>query len=146
MKKPQYYIKKKGRYIPVLDCDFFMGYGVGDYLVRVRNGSRSLRVIKTGISIDAAKVELAMAEMADVLAMAIIKHSESKPRITGLSEVEIRAFKEYENKTGRKSITYTAKSASEIAELAMQTVKLKMGKKTPCPEGCADIFAEKGKK
>lgn len=137
------YVKRRGKYVPIGVVFNTVSWPEGDYLVRIRKHRTSMRLIKRVLSIDAARVELAMAEMGDAICAALgeVDRVEHKPKKN--TKLEQKAFAAYKKICGEDCLQMNRKSRQEVAEMAMRMVKEMMGKKTPCPEGCMDVFAEK---
>jgi len=141
------YVKNGKGFKAIGKDDFILPYGVGDYLVRVRRSSRSYRpliVTKTPISIDYAKIECAMMEMADALARAISKVSELQPK-TPLSPREQKGYKAYVRIVGKEGLIFTRKSSFDMANMAIRLLRDGVNPNEPqkCPEGCLDVFGNK---
>ena len=138
------YEKKGGKFVPVGKDDIVLPYDVGDWLIRVRRGSRSIRCSKVKLDVDHARLEVLMDEAADALARAISLESEATPRTMPNTPREQRAFEAYKRIAGKESLTLTRKSACEVAQRAVLVLRERlMGQDAPkCPEGCADVYAE----
>jgi hypothetical protein len=144
------YEKRGNKFIPVGKDDFILPYGFGDYLVRVRKGSKNIRWCKTLINVDYASLEIALCEAADAIAKAISKVSEMRPQSRPWTPREKKAWKEYKRIAGHENLTLWGPSVSEIAEKASLVLRDRLRKMRAgdsgvpvCPEGCIDIWAEK---
>ena len=137
------YEKRGSRYVPVGKDDFILPYGVGDYLVRVRKGSKALTWRKVGLDVDHARLEIAMVEAAEALATAMVRESRVRPS-RELSPREKKAFAAYKRIAGSDSMTMEIPSAREVAEKAVVVMRenLRGHESKPRPDGCADVYGE----
>lgn len=139
-----FYVKRNGKYIPVgstIDTDCWTK---GSYLVRIRRGGCSIRTTKDKLSIDAARIELAMSEMADAICWALGEVDKITPVARKNTELEQKAFEAYKAILGDEPLHLSRASRQEVADMAMRKVREVMtGQKSKCPKGCMDIFAEK---
>lgn len=136
------YEKKGKKYIAVGKDDFILPYGVGDYIVRVRKGSKSVHWFKRKVTVDYAKLEVFMAAAVDAISSAIVEVSELQPKSVPWTKKEIAAWKEYKRIAGHDSLTFSRGSAHDMAMKAV----LKLGRKLRteiCPEGCVEVFADR---
>jgi hypothetical protein len=138
-----YVVKRGGKYEPVGVIDIGCHYPIGSYLVRVRKNSSGIRVLKKDISVSAARVELAMSEMADAIVWALGEADKVEHKPKRNSPLEQKAFEEYKRICGEEHLQMSRKSRNDVAYAAMAMVRQIMGKKQPCPDGCFDALAEK---
>jgi hypothetical protein len=139
------YEKRGGKFVPVGKDDFILPYGVGDYLVRVRKGHRSIHWCKKKLDVDHAKLEIVLVEAADALARSIMKNSEAEPKVRPWTEKEQKAWAAYKRIAGHESLTLSMKSAQEVAMLSVIVLRdnLRHPDAKDRPDGCIDVFAEK---
>lgn len=145
-KRETFYVKRRGKFEPVGVIMETCSWPKGEYLVRIRNHSTSMRAIRTVLDIDDAKVEVAMSAMADAIACALGKANEAVPRIRKNTPRELKAVAAYKKILAMRDdeeLTLWKKSYNDVAYEAMTMVRQMLGKKTPCPEGLFDVLAEK---
>jgi hypothetical protein len=140
------YEKRGNKFVPVGKDRFILPYGVGDYLVRVRRNGHTVRWYKKKLNVDYAKLEVALDEAAESLAHAIVLYSQPTPRVTRLTPRERKALEEYMRISRRSTLMLTTKSALEIARLSVSIIRgrLKADDSPLRPEGCLEVYAEKG--
>lgn len=137
------YAKRGGRFVPVGTDNIMAGmYVPGDYLVRVRKGDGSINCIRKGLGLCDARVEVALAVARDAVAMAILRVSNAMPNVERLSKRELRAFKEYKRIAGTESLTFTRKSACDMAGEAVLVLREQLRTKE-VPERYLEVMAER---
>ena len=142
------YVKIGKNFKAVGKDDFVLPHGIGDWLIRVRKGSSSYHPVTTTkipITVDYAKLELAMAEAQEALTRALSDAGKLEPPKRSLTAKEKRAYKAYFDIAGNESLTFAGKSYSDIANLAVKALRdsRKQEDAPKCPEDCLDVFAEK---
>lgn len=138
------YEKRGGQFVPVGLDDAFAGmYMPGDYLVRVRGGSKSITCTRKRLGLCNARLEVVLAEAADALARAISRVSAAEPNVTRLSKREQKAFAAYKRIAGSDKLTFTRRSACEMARDAVLVLRERM-RTVSRPDGYLEVMAERG--
>ena len=135
------YERRAKKFIPVGRDDIVTSYPPGDYLVRIRKNSRTMSCKNKRLTVDYAKVEIAMDEARDAMASALMKASELEPTVAPMCKKEVKAWADLRKALGVETLTLTRKAAVYVAEESVRCLRKKL--REPAPEGCADVFAER---
>lgn len=142
------YEKRGSKYIPVGKDDLIFAHGFGDYIVRVRHSGSTCRMYKKVLTVDYAVLEVLLAEAAECICDAIFKVSEAEPKVRPWTKKENEAWEAYKRIAGTESLTYSRGSCHDMSlkasEILRDRLRERNGIKGECPDGCADIWAEKG--
>jgi len=138
------YEKRGGKFFPVGVDDATLGmYVPGDYLVRVRSNGKSVACIRKRLGLCNARLEVVMAEAADALARAISRVSDAKPNVTMLSKREQKAFEVYKRLAGSNKLTFTRRSACDMARDAVLVLRERI-RTVSRPDRYLEVMAERG--
>lgn len=139
------YEKRGSKYIAVGKDDIVLPYGFGDYIIRVRKGSRSVHCTKKNVTGDYARLEAMLLEVEDVLASAIVQVSELEPKVRMHTKREQKAWDAYKSIAGVESLTFSRGSAQDMARKAVMILGRKL-RPERCAEGSMEVFADREKR
>ena len=146
MKKRRTYTlyKKCGnKFIPVGKDDNMVPHVEGDYLVRVRRHSTKMTSRTIPLTVDWARVEVALDEAADAVAMAMREASKQEPTQRPNTLLERKAWDAYVKVLKVDRLMLTRKSACDIAQASVKCLRELLKGKSQCPKGCLEVYAER---
>ena len=137
------YEKRGKKFIPVGKDDIIVPHGDGDYLVRVHNHSTKTTSRRIPLSVDWAKVEIALDEAADAITTALMEHNKAELNPRPNTPLEKKAWNAYCKVLPVNRLTFSHKSAYEIAQNSVRCLRENLRGKRKCPDGCLETYAER---